>query len=103
MPTHPNPIILFAAIVLCLLNPSNSEMLPLDSKNIKADESIIECIGDKIASLSFNPIMLCGAETKANIDCYSSYYSINLCLVNNECTSAYDVSSKEVIYLKIVR
>lgn len=73
-------------IVLSLLALlSNCNLLPIISA-APDEDGVIKCIRDRAPDLAeTTPEFFCGEPIDSNVECYSNYNSLNLCLLNNKC------------------
>jgi hypothetical protein len=81
-------ILILAAIVLLASSASLIE-LNTETKSIRdpdPNEGVLQCIA-RVSPLIDSPNLFCGEMVTKNAACYSSYFSLQLCLVNNECES----------------
>jgi len=77
-------IILLAAFVL-LVSSSNMIEVNNDKKSVRdPNEGVLQCI-NRVSPLIDDPDLFCGPMIAKNAACFSSYYSLKVCLVNNDC------------------
>jgi hypothetical protein len=77
-------IILLAAFVL-LVSSSGLIEVNNDVKSVRdPNEGVLQCI-NRVSPLIDTPDLFCGPMISKNAACFSSYYSLKLCLVNNDC------------------